>query len=132
MFRSEEARSRANAVIVNQQRAIAEWESTGFDSRHSYDDRLRDMLRSALTFEYYRNAPIHGCCAALWRHAGSSVGVQLHVQSASRHPPTHRTPTVPLATPAIGAFGLNRGITPIGPDDLFLSTPTTINHKDNA
>ncbi|MCL2470174.1 MAG: hypothetical protein FWF25_00315, partial [Propionibacteriaceae bacterium] len=50
------------------------------------------------------NAPIHGCCAALWRHAGSSGVVQQTSSLPSRHPPTHRTPTVSLATPAIGAF----------------------------
>ena len=53
------------------------------------------------------NAPIHGCCATLWRHAGSSAGAQQTSSLPSRHPPTHRTPTVSLATPAIGAFGLS-------------------------
>ena len=58
------------------------------------------------TFMLIPNAPIHGCCATLWRHAGSSAGAQQTSSLPSRHPPTHRTPTVSLATPAIGAFGL--------------------------
>gem|GEM_PF-3950823 len=51
------------------------------------------------------DAPIHGYYATLCRHAGSS-GVAPQTSSLpSRHPPTHRTGTVSLATQAIG-FGL--------------------------
>jgi len=52
------------------------------------------------------DAPIHGYYATLCRHAGSSGVAQQTSSLPSRHPPTHRTPTASLATPAIGASGL--------------------------
>ncbi|MCL2482592.1 MAG: hypothetical protein FWF43_04085, partial [Propionibacteriaceae bacterium] len=43
----------------------------------------------------------------LCRHAGSPVAAQQTSSLPSRQPSTHRTPTVSLATPAIGGFGHN-------------------------
>ena len=54
----------------------------------------------------YPNPPIHGCCAALCRHAGPPVAAPQTSSLPSRQPSTHRTGTVSLATPAIGGFGL--------------------------
>ncbi|MCL2481892.1 MAG: ATP-dependent helicase [Propionibacteriaceae bacterium] len=52
--------------------------------------------------------PIHDYDATGWRHADSSVGAPQTSSLPSRHPPTHRTGTVSLATPAIGGFGVPR------------------------